>query len=80
MSPRCYLFRVLIGMRTMMLSSPFNLMTHNAVWRYRPIQKQKESSKKLSEGKLSENGLNRYAKMINSLIHILHALGFPDLI
>ena len=37
-------------------------MTHSAVWGYLPIQKQKKNSTKLTEEKLSENGLSTYTK------------------
>ena len=38
-------------------------MNYSAVWGYLPIQKQNKNSKKLTEEKLSENGLSTNTKL-----------------
>ena len=67
------------------------VMAHSTVWGYLPIQKQNKTSKKLTEEKLSENGLSKYTKFgqahLNdgeknkkTFVDLASCVGFPDLI
>ena len=65
-------------------------MAHSAVWGYPTIRTQNKNSKKLTEEKLSENGLSRYTKFGRAYLNdyeknktsvdLAFYLRFPDLL